>query len=441
MNHNLKQAAILILFSIFLLNNTKAQSYIYSHFNTGTGSTPGNSVTGTGTWAVPTTVPNFNYSISSSGNKIYEVLYDLDGNDELPETNNWETKYGEIDEFNTSCILVRHVANSTFDGAPLGTPITTTITFNSATSNHHWGFMVLDIDVDQVVIRAKDPSNNYYSNATVASWFKGAFDAATGTGESSHTGAYEPPCFDAANATVVGSEYVQSPCKTQSTLGSQNDYVGAGAYFEPNVPVKTLEFQFYNLQSTAGPSERYFIAAATLTSLPVNLVSFSSNSVSCNSQLSWETATEINVNHFEVQRSNDGINFSSIGVVGAKNSSTGSNYQYLDNNVNQDINYYRLMTVNDDGRKEYSKIIKQQRCHDNNIAIYPNPVTDFINIKGGKIGNTIQISNTLGQIVLSKVVTQFSESINVSNLQKGVYVVSVIDTNTKERKTYKFSKK
>ncbi len=238
-----------------------AQTYQYANFSGGTvGTPPASSITGSGSFTNPSMVPNFTFAITSSPAKINRVSYTL-SSDDMPETNPWETKYGEV-TLSTSLLRVAHSTPSNMVGDPVGSPITTKITFNSATPPDFWGFMVLDIDVDQVTIRAKDASGNYYSNAEVSSWFKGVFDASTGSGASSVAGAVEPPCWDAANATVVGSEHVSNPCLRKTTLDSKSDYSGAAAYFEPDVPVSELEFINENLQTAIGPSQRYLIAAA-----------------------------------------------------------------------------------------------------------------------------------------------------------------------------------
>ena len=93
--------------------------------------------------------------------------------------------------------------------------------------------------------------------------------------------------------------------------------------------------------------------------LPVELKEFKIRKENENIILNWITATEINNDGFEVQRSVDGINFTKIGwVEGRGNSSFDTYYQYRDVEL-LDINvvYYRLKQIDFDGQYEYSKIV------------------------------------------------------------------------------------
>jgi hypothetical protein len=242
----------------------KAQGfYYYANFNAGAWNANGTSVTGTGFFTVKTAVPDFSYSITSSRNwNIQDVNYNLQGSDEIAINGQpWENKYGVINAYSTGCLKVSMAINSGSNGSPLEAPVVTKFVFNKATKNAGWGFMILDLDIDQCDIKAKDAYGNYYSNAEVASWFKGSFDGDDGDGHP-----YRAPCFDANNATALASRYVNAPCTRRTTLQTPGDETGPYAYFEPDVPVKELEFVMYNLQSyfngSIGPSERYFIAAA-----------------------------------------------------------------------------------------------------------------------------------------------------------------------------------
>jgi N-acetylneuraminic acid mutarotase len=71
--------------------------------------------------------------------------------------------------------------------------------------------------------------------------------------------------------------------------------------------------------------------------------------------LNWQTAEEQNSLYFNVQRSRDGMNWQTIGMVDAAGSSTGlRNYQFTDANPYEGMNYYRLQLVNTGGGKQYS---------------------------------------------------------------------------------------
>ncbi|MFK8007396.1 MAG: PKD domain-containing protein [Saprospiraceae bacterium] len=66
----------------------------------------------------------------------------------------------------------------------------------------------------------------------------------------------------------------------------------------------------------------------------------------------------------------------------------------------------------------------------NRISIFPNPTNDFLRIDFGKKQNnenSIQIINSLGQMVFSKKVESVIEEINVSDFPKGIYFIKIIN--------------
>jgi Secretion system C-terminal sorting domain len=177
-----------------------------------------------------------------------------------------------------------------------------------------------------------------------------------------------------------------------------------------------------------------------LSIMPVKLNSFSAAFDNCTAVLNWKTSNEINASYFEIQRSTNGIDFLGIGRVNSENNSTGNNYKYVDNNPNDNINYYRLVMVDIDSRKALSNIIRVNGCKNSNITIYPNPVQDVLNISGVKAGNLIQVINSLGQIIITKTATQSTETLHVVELPKNIYTISIINNQTGQRNTHKFSK-
>lgn len=71
------------------------------------------------------------------------------------------------------------------------------------------------------------------------------------------------------------------------------------------------------------------------------------------------------------------------------------------------------------------------------VSVYPNPFTSELKISG--VNGTVQIFNTLGQLVVSTSVKE-NETINTSNLAKGVYIVKAFDVEGKETKTIRVIK-
>ena len=75
----------------------------------------------------------------------------------------------------------------------------------------------------------------------------------------------------------------------------------------------------------------------------------------------------------------------------------------------------------------------EEENQNNNITIYPNPASDYVNLicESSKKDNIIYISDLNGKIVLKeKTTNDFSAiNVNVSNFKKGIYIVSLASDN------------
>jgi cytochrome c peroxidase len=168
---------------------------------------------------------------------------------------------------------------------------------------------------------------------------------------------------------------------------------------------------------------------------PVELLNFTGKFVDNKVILAWQTAQEINNEFFTIERSMDGVNWSTIGQLKSIGNNTKSvnNYTFNDVNLMSDKQYYRLKQTDFNKRFTYSKIIAVQLNGFNNlpkITIFPNPTTHQITIELSNLSlnNTteLQLINELGQVVFTKnKLINYSETINLSAFPNGQYVVLI----------------
>lgn len=159
-------------------------------------------------------------------------------------------------------------------------------------------------------------------------------------------------------------------------------------------------------------------------------------------QLNWKTAAEINNDYFIVERSIDGENWKEVLTrSGAGNSSTIIDYNGEDENPYIGIAYYRLKQVDFDGEYTYSKIkvIKLDNDQLSSVAVYPNPFSNQITIKGSNMEmEEYHLYNLLGNDVTNQIriiqSTDRSIVLDVSSLPLGAYLVK---TKTKLSKVFK----
>ncbi|MBK8500510.1 MAG: hypothetical protein IPL52_17240 [Flavobacteriales bacterium] len=106
----------------------------------------------------------------------------------------------------------------------------------------------------------------------------------------------------------------------------------------------------------AGHFFRSWTLSNILQPLPVELVRFDAQCIDGRVAISWSTASENGSDHFDVQRSVDGITFETIGQVTAAGQSMSLiDYSYIDNRP-LNTGYYRVMEVDADGSRQLSEI-------------------------------------------------------------------------------------
>ena len=154
-------------------------------------------------------------------------------------------------------------------------------------------------------------------------------------------------------------------------------------------------------------------------------------------RVNWATASEIDNRGFDVERSTDGIHFTSIGWVDGHGNSTSTNtYHYDDMTALPNaIYYYRLKQIDIDGRFDYTEIVSAVLIGDKGFVLEdlrPNPAANqvYVNAVSSNTQNTtISVTNMLGQIVISQD-WQLEQGLNgatieLSNLDAGTYTVAV----------------
>ena len=85
--------------------------------------------------------------------------------------------------------------------------------------------------------------------------------------------------------------------------------------------------------------------------LPVKFIGFSVSLQDHNAVIQWATAEEINSSYFELQRSNNGSDWSTIAnITAAGNTTLTHSYSYTDKNISGNLVYYRIKQVDIDGK-------------------------------------------------------------------------------------------
>ena len=182
---------------------------------------------------------------------------------------------------------------------------------------------------------------------------------------------------------------------------------------------------------TAGGNGQVIVCVTAV--LPVELVRFNATSKDKHILLEWQTASELNNEGFEIQKSKDGIVWDKLEFVEGKGTTSILNtYACIDNSPTQGPNYYRLKQMDFDRKFEYSKTISVVFNRQNEIIIFPNPVDDQLIIEANISEEVnIQIYNTLGKEVYQNI--QFMDRqlvIDVSTIKIGNYYLKITNAKT-----------
>ena len=174
-------------------------------------------------------------------------------------------------------------------------------------------------------------------------------------------------------------------------------------------------------------SDIFFAQADASTVTPITLLSFNGVKTNSGIKLNWVTAAEKNSSHFEVEKSTDGLSFTTLGKVEAAGNSSVSKYYSLTDFIPANgANYYRLKQVDLDGKTDLSRpvSINFDLNASSGISIYPNPASSEVHFKGIKIGSTVVFYDMDGKRILTQKMVNNSLKIP-TEVKNGLYVLSI----------------
>jgi len=189
----------------------------------------------------------------------------------------------------------------------------------------------------------------------------------------------------------------------------------------------------------------------TITTLPVTLGSFTASLKGDGkaqfAQLNWSTYTEINNDHFDIERKTDDITWQIAGTVQSKapggNSSLALQYTFDDHSLPaSNVLYYRLKQVDKDGKFQYSNVIKLNTGSISGLTIkvLPNIVSGSFNIALNSPASqqvAIRIISTSGAVIYTKEnvwLQPGNNTVTVNNFEghaAGIYHIEVLNGDTR----------
>ena len=176
----------------------------------------------------------------------------------------------------------------------------------------------------------------------------------------------------------------------------------------------------------------------SLGTVPITLLSFNAMWQGKNAKLNWIVEDEIDVDHYELERSLNGVSFNIIKNEIAFNNLQKTSYDYLDigaASLGVPVIFYRLKTINKDGSFAYSAIIRISiNSEDAVMIVYPNPTKGNFTLRFTNSSNQANYEYVLltsnGSLITKGKILNTQTEFNISSKAAGVYILTI----TKEGK-------
>ncbi|HCY77106.1 MAG TPA: hypothetical protein DHV28_14380 [Ignavibacteriales bacterium] len=311
----------------------------------------------------------------------------------------------------------------------------------------------------------------YKSTNKGLNWTVSSFPQVSGTSGSNYVA-----FSDANNGTVVCLDGTIAKSTDGGMTWTTSSLTGAAFRFVTNVPGSNLYMavgstgtSYYSNDGltytplTTGTTQTLYMVDATAnyawavgnagtiiqysgSPLPVELTSFTAVSQNQQVTLNWITASELNNNGFEIQRSVASNDFVTVGFVkGAGTTTLRQEYSFTDKNLSNGLYSYRLKQIDFNGLYEFSNAVEVDVRSLDNYSLeqnYPNPfnpTTKIGYVLKEKTNAKVVVMNAIGEEI-AVLVNQTQEQgyhqldFNASNLPSGVYFYSLQTDNFSETK-------
>lgn len=202
--------------------------------------------------------------------------------------------------------------------------------------------------------------------------------------------------------------------------------------------------------ATQGITANGIIPYSTQSSLPVKMIHQKVKCTSTGAIIEWATATEINNDYFEIQKSEDYKEWKFVNTIqGSGNSNNLNEYQILDETLGEKVTYYRIKQVDYDGQFEYFDVLSI-------LCKLGNSKLEIIGVNAGNSSLNVYIKTDGFEPVLAslydlsgKLISTFNinqpvEGANLvsfdTNLSNGIYVVTAEQNKTRVSKKIQIGK-
>jgi hypothetical protein len=254
------------------------------------------------------------------------------------------------------------------------------------------------------------------------------------------SGVTSGPLTALANSTSTNGLYFfgSEQSGPSTNFGTWQSYLSTNYWTDVIFAQNTNSFHLESITDATGCTNSGALQTLNVTSvdcstLPVTLTNLSASPNGRKVTLRWSTSSESNNKGFDVERSNDGSTWTTIGfVAGVGNSVSTSNYTYIDDNLETRRYYYRLRQMDIDDRSKYSMIVSAVIGNKGEYVLgqnYPNPFRNQTTIQytlpqAGRVNLTLfDISGRTVKVLVNgtKEAGTHAVNVNTGSLTRGIY--------------------
>jgi hypothetical protein len=139
--------------------------------------------------------------------------------------------------------------------------------------------------------------------------------------------------------------------------------------------------------------------------------------------LQWSCAALKHEQFFTVERSKNGKDFEVIG--GMKGRKGQGVFEFADERPSATNNFYRIRTINAENKEVFSKIISRGIATARFSSFYPNPVEKYLIVRT-ESPVEIKIVDQLNKVRISKQLEMGFQLVDVGQLEKGLYFITLV---------------
>ena len=163
--------------------------------------------------------------------------------------------------------------------------------------------------------------------------------------------------------------------------------------------------------------------------LPIELLWFNATNAALGVDVEWATASEHDNAWFHVQRSVDGVDWTTIDrQAGAGNSVSERVYRSFDSDPAHGINYYRLEQEDMDGTSRLSDVVVVDRSTSEDLMIFPVPAKEELHIRlPNENAYTLVLTDASGRIVLQRSINGPMSLLELGAVRPGSYIITATD--------------